>query len=348
MEPQITTIIPTYRRPKMLRRAIESVLAQTYPHLTVAVFDNASGDETEQVVRELARRDSRVKYHCHPENVGACANFDYGLRRVETPYFSFLADDDVVFPHFYEHAMSCLDRHPEARFFCGQATIFDPRWGTHYVRPTEDWRDGLYQAAEATVRMARTFFTWTACLFSSELGRKIRFDHRVALGDVPFLIKAAAMFPFVVSLVPCGVLTSHADTSCLTMPIGVIYKSYQWMKEDIVDTEAIPAEQAARVNAFLEGHMRGLVRVRLDIAFRRGDWRTFDAAAGILLGRSGMTIGDKLRLMLGMCRRSSLFVRAARLFFGAKRYLDGLRRSGWRRFTIEELIERYAKESFHG
>ncbi len=53
--PQITTVIPTYRRPKLLRRAIESVLAQTYPHLKVTVFDNASGDETPEVVAELAR-----------------------------------------------------------------------------------------------------------------------------------------------------------------------------------------------------------------------------------------------------------------------------------------------------
>ena len=74
-DPQITTVIPTYRRPKLLRRAIESVLAQTYPHLTVTVFDNASGDETEEVVGELARRNPRVRYHCHPETIGASANF---------------------------------------------------------------------------------------------------------------------------------------------------------------------------------------------------------------------------------------------------------------------------------
>ncbi|MEK7713004.1 MAG: glycosyltransferase, partial [Nitrospirota bacterium] len=35
--PLITTIIPTYRRPKLLRRAIKSALNQTYPHLQVCV-----------------------------------------------------------------------------------------------------------------------------------------------------------------------------------------------------------------------------------------------------------------------------------------------------------------------
>jgi glycosyltransferase involved in cell wall biosynthesis len=55
-KPLITTIIPTYRRPKLLRRAIKSVLNQTYLHFQVCVYDNASGDETAEVVSELAKK----------------------------------------------------------------------------------------------------------------------------------------------------------------------------------------------------------------------------------------------------------------------------------------------------
>jgi len=56
MEPLITTIIPTYRRPKLLRRAIKSVLGQTFPHFQVCVYDNASGDETPDVVAEISSK----------------------------------------------------------------------------------------------------------------------------------------------------------------------------------------------------------------------------------------------------------------------------------------------------
>ena len=65
--PLITTIIPTYRRPKLLQRAIRSVLNQTYPHFQVCIYDNASGDDTAAVVAEIAKGDPRVKYHCHPK-----------------------------------------------------------------------------------------------------------------------------------------------------------------------------------------------------------------------------------------------------------------------------------------
>src|SRR4030067_3693919 len=104
-EPFITAIIPTYRRPKLLRRAVLSVLNQTYPHLRVCVYDNASGDETEEVVAELMQKDSRVRYHRHPENIGLFNNFNYGLQEIETSFFSLLSDDDVLVPTFYENTI---------------------------------------------------------------------------------------------------------------------------------------------------------------------------------------------------------------------------------------------------
>ena len=68
-QPLITTIIPTYRRPKYLKKAIESILSQTYPHFQIWVCDNASGDETAEVVAEFSKKDPRVHYFCHEKNI---------------------------------------------------------------------------------------------------------------------------------------------------------------------------------------------------------------------------------------------------------------------------------------
>ena len=114
--PQITTIIPTFRRPRLLKRALRSVLNQTYPHFRVCGYDNASGDETAAAVAETAQGDPRVQYHCHPENIGLCRNFLFGQERVETPYFSFLSDDDILLPNFYQDALEGFQKFPEAAF----------------------------------------------------------------------------------------------------------------------------------------------------------------------------------------------------------------------------------------
>ena len=114
MDPLITTILPTYQRPAMLRRAIRSALAQSWTALQVRVYDNAGDPENAAVVASLD--DPRVEYFRHPRNLGAFANFQFGLGRVSTPFFSFLADDDILLPDFYATAMAALEKEPTAAF----------------------------------------------------------------------------------------------------------------------------------------------------------------------------------------------------------------------------------------
>ena len=85
----VTTIIPTKCRPLLLKRAIESVVTQTYPRLRLAIYDNASGDETPDIVRSFANQDPRIHLYTHPQAVSSGENFQFGLQQVTTPFFSF-------------------------------------------------------------------------------------------------------------------------------------------------------------------------------------------------------------------------------------------------------------------
>lgn len=143
-QPLITTVIPTYRRPAMLRRAIRSVLNQTLPHFRLCVYDNASGDDTGAVVEEFQREDSRVEYLCRPTNIGMDGNFIDGANRVETPFFSFLSDDDLLLPNFYEDALKGFQRHPEAALSILPTLCMTPR-GLIFLVTGLQWPEGLVQ-----------------------------------------------------------------------------------------------------------------------------------------------------------------------------------------------------------
>jgi len=113
-QPLITTVIPTYRRPRLLQRAILSALEQEGASVRVRVCDNASGDETGAVVAALALKHPQLEYHCHPDNIGGLANFEFGVRNLETPFFSLLSDDDYLLPGFYRRALAGLAANPQA------------------------------------------------------------------------------------------------------------------------------------------------------------------------------------------------------------------------------------------
>ena len=66
----VSTIIPVYNRPVLLREAVESVLRQTYRPIEVIIVDDGSTDDTGRVAEELAARDLDVIRALHIANGG--------------------------------------------------------------------------------------------------------------------------------------------------------------------------------------------------------------------------------------------------------------------------------------
>ena len=127
MDNKVTALIVTYRRPEFLRRAILSVLGQTYSNLQLKIFDDASDDETKNVVNSFIKDDERIKYHCHQNNIGRLSNFRYAFESVDTPYFSILSDDDCLSVNLYEDAVEILDNNPDVMFVILNTLMIDDR-----------------------------------------------------------------------------------------------------------------------------------------------------------------------------------------------------------------------------
>lgn len=201
----------------MLRRAIKSVLSQTYPHFTICVYDNASGDETAEVVAGFARQDKRVKYHCHPENIGALENFNYGMLDVKSPFFSLLSDDDILLPNFYQIALEGFEKFPKAIFSAGSVISMSDR-GEILSNQLSLWpREGYFSAPDGLFQMlGMKHPTWTGVLFRKEVIDKIGIlDSEVGiLVDMDYELRIAAQFGFVISKKPCAIWMAHPGSSC--------------------------------------------------------------------------------------------------------------------------------------
>lgn len=220
-EPLITAVIPTYRRPKLLRRAIHSVLNQTYPHFQVCVYDNASGDETEAVVTDIAHRDPRVHYHRHSENIGLVRNFAYGAAQVSTPFLNFFSDDDLLLPKFFETAMAAFERHPSAAMFVGVQVIVAPdgKLVPNQMRP---WKSGFYEPPLGFVQWLEASFKpigWTSSVFrTTGLGEVGGLD--ISAGpffDCDLMLKMTARYPIASADVPCAVFFHGGASTQLTV-----------------------------------------------------------------------------------------------------------------------------------
>lgn len=118
---KFSIVITTYNRLSLLRRAIESALAQTVP-CEVVVADDCSSDETEAYVRSLG---DRVVYHRNPTNRGHAATMNAGVQVAQGAWIKPMDDDDYIDPHCIKEMMRAIALRPQAVICSCQAAQVD-------------------------------------------------------------------------------------------------------------------------------------------------------------------------------------------------------------------------------
>jgi glycosyltransferase involved in cell wall biosynthesis len=113
-EPLLGIGIPVYNGELYLRQTLDSLLVQTFDDFEIVVADNASTDKTPQIVREVAERDSRVRYVRHERNIGAPRNFNSVFGHTRGQLFAWVAADDLYHPEFLATCVENLGRRPDA------------------------------------------------------------------------------------------------------------------------------------------------------------------------------------------------------------------------------------------
>jgi glycosyltransferase involved in cell wall biosynthesis len=92
--PLVSVLVPTFNRADMIGPAVESLLAQSWPHIEIVVIDDGSTDATPTVVEGLRRRDERVRPLRLPANVGTYAALNHGLAVARGQFFTTHGSDD--------------------------------------------------------------------------------------------------------------------------------------------------------------------------------------------------------------------------------------------------------------
>ena len=114
----VTVVIPTFNSARTIKRALDSVSAQTVLPSHVIVVDNASTDSTVDIVENLSVN-SRFKVELvrQPRNTGPGAARNAGWDLVRTQFVAFLDSDDSWHPTKLERQLDIAKRHPDDCFF---------------------------------------------------------------------------------------------------------------------------------------------------------------------------------------------------------------------------------------
>jgi glycosyltransferase involved in cell wall biosynthesis len=116
-QPLVSVGMPCYDRPESLKKAIESILSQTYKNIEFVISEDPSPNpEIPKMLDEYAAKDSRIKLWHQPVDLQCYGNYYFVQQQATGKYFMYAQDDDLWEPDFIESLVGCLERHPECAF----------------------------------------------------------------------------------------------------------------------------------------------------------------------------------------------------------------------------------------
>lgn len=127
-----------YNSGKLIKRAITSVLNQTFSDFEVLVVNDGSQDNTIEVVRSIP--DARIRLFDNPTNSGTYFSRNIGMLHAKGDYIAFVDSDDLVSPNRFKRILDYMDQHKNIMHV-----------ETHYVRFLEkskklwydEWKRGV-------------------------------------------------------------------------------------------------------------------------------------------------------------------------------------------------------------
>jgi glycosyltransferase involved in cell wall biosynthesis len=126
MKPQtLSVVMPNYNHGHFLGQSLGAILEQSFRPLEVIVVDDASTDDSVEIISRFAARHANLRLLRNNRNRGVCYSIQRGIEASSGEYVYCTSADDFVLPGFFEKSMSLLARHPEAGLCCAHCSTLD-------------------------------------------------------------------------------------------------------------------------------------------------------------------------------------------------------------------------------
>lgn len=119
---RVSIVLPTYNGKQYLRQSIESCLNQTYKDIQLIIVDDASTDETSEIIRSYS--DTRIRYIRNKINQGLPRSLNIGFRQAEGDYLTWSSDDNFYTVDAIEKMLNFL-RHKKSDFVYSDFYYFE-------------------------------------------------------------------------------------------------------------------------------------------------------------------------------------------------------------------------------
>jgi glycosyltransferase involved in cell wall biosynthesis len=183
--PVASIIVPCYNAGKFVRHSVESILRQSFADFELIIVDDASKDNSVEVVRDLAAGDKRIRLIVHDKNLGVSRSRNDGLRAACGDYIAFCDADDVWKPEKLKFQIELLSHNPSYNLTYCDSQIIDEngvptgQLFSDQFPPPQSHSGGLFEELTVT----NFINTQTVVVRRCSLGDTLFFDESIRCGE---------------------------------------------------------------------------------------------------------------------------------------------------------------------
>lgn len=127
--PAVTVLMSVFNGEEYLRKAIESILGQTFSDFEFLIINDGSTDDTGSILEHEAKRDARIKFF-EQDNQGLVASLNFGLSNARGQLIARIDADDIAYPLRLEKQVAYMNDHPELLALGSAITLIDEKGRT--------------------------------------------------------------------------------------------------------------------------------------------------------------------------------------------------------------------------
>lgn len=227
--PLVSIIMPSYNHREFISIAIESVLNQTVTDLELIIVDDASKDNSRQIIKEYGEKDSRIKPLFHEENKGIARTVNDGVERAKGKFIAFIGSDDVWHKDKLEKQVGILEKN-ENLIVWSEGKIIDANGNSNGELFTQ-----MHSASKKKKSgnifeelLQTNFIFGSSLIFKREIVKDFRFNEALKyLNDYQYVVDLARKYNYFFIPEPLVLYRIHGENITLSDSIG-------WQRDRIV------------------------------------------------------------------------------------------------------------------
>ncbi len=282
--PIISVGMPVYNGETWLAASIESILTQSFTDFELIISDNASSDGTEEICRDFAARDPRIRYFRQDTNFGAPRNYNFVFEQARGTFFKWSSSNDLCRPDFLRLCFAALKDRPDAVLSYPRTLLISDD-----INKGEVYADNMdLQDAQAADRFNRILENMALNnvmngLIRCDALRKTRMHEVYLCSDFVLMAELALLGKFIE--VPDDLFLRRLDEASSTQMMSEQQASKHWDPS----VEVLPATQTWRLYG---GYITAIIRAPVNLGnklrafkavLRQMKWDRYKLSAEILL-----------------------------------------------------------------